>query len=97
MAIRTKEVNGKRYVYFIHYPNGRKVDVYCGAESKPESRKRVLEMEIDETERQVAELGVKLADLRAQLDRAVKAAARASSSATPPPQGKGPPKTKPVT
>ena len=80
MAIRTKEVNGKRYVYFIHYPNGRKVDVYCGAESKPESRKKVLEMEIGETERQMGELSAKLTDLRAQLDRAAKAAARASSA-----------------
>ena len=88
MAIRTKVVNGKDYVYFIHYPNGRKVDVYCGAASKPESRKRVLEMEIDETERQMGELSAKLADLRAQLDRAAKAAARASSAA-PPPKAKG--------
>lgn len=82
MAIRVREINGKSYMYFIHYPDGKKVDVYCGAESKPESKKKALRMEIEETRKQIDELSVKLTDLTGQL-RAVNKDAKAR---TPPPE-----------
>ena len=79
MAIRIKEVNGRNYVYFIHYPEGRKVDVYCGAESRPESERRALEMEIGETRRQIADLERRLSSDIARYERVSAAARRAAS------------------
>lgn len=69
MAIRIREVNGRNYVYFCHYPNGKKVDVYCGAESKPESRRKALKLEIKEIKRQIGKLEKKLSDLKAGYER----------------------------
>lgn len=66
MSIQIKEINGKKYVYFIHYPNGRKTDVYCGADSKPESHRKALTLEIAETERRIEGLNERLADLIAR-------------------------------
>ena len=63
MAIRVKEINGKNYVYFIHYLEGKKVDVYCGAESKPESQRKALALEIKETRKQITVLNKKLSEL----------------------------------
>ena len=63
MAIRVKEINGKNYVYFIHYPIGKKVDVYCGAESKPESLRKALALEIEATKKQIAGLNERLSEL----------------------------------
>ena len=69
MAIRVKEINGKNYVYFIHYPEGKKVDVYCGVESKPESQRRVLTLEIKETRKQIAGLNERLSELVSRYEK----------------------------
>ena len=81
MAIRIKEINGKNYVYFIHYPEGKKVDVYCGVESKPESQRKALVLEMDETKRQIAALNEKLIELTTKYE-GVK---RDGMTRTPPP------------
>ncbi len=78
MVVRVKEINGKNYVYFIHYPDGKKVDVYCGAESKPESRKKALKMEIDETKRQMMKLNTRLSELTAEFKMINKTSFRAA-------------------
>ena len=69
VAIRIKEINGKNYVYFIHYPEGKKVDVYCGVESKPESQRKALVLEIEETKRQIDSLSEKLSGLTSQYEK----------------------------
>lgn len=73
MVIRIKKVNGKNYVYFIHYLQGKKVDVYCGAESKSESRKKALVLEIKEIKKQMNNLNEKMLELTTQYEKIVRA------------------------
>lgn len=59
----------KTYLYYVYYDNdGRRIEEYCGAEADPESKRKLLRIEIDETEMQIARLNTKLANLQARLD-----------------------------
>ncbi len=46
MPITTKTVSGERYIYFSHYKNGKKKETYCGLASKPESKRKAVDLEI---------------------------------------------------
>ncbi len=48
MPITTKKVKGIDYLYFTYYDqkDGKKKEIYCGLASKPESKKKALNLEI---------------------------------------------------
>ena len=48
MPITKKNVKGIEYLYFTYYDqkNGKKKEIYCGLASKPESKKKALNLEI---------------------------------------------------
>ena len=48
MPITKKNVKGIEYLYFTYYDpkDGKKKEIYCGLASKPESKKKALNLEI---------------------------------------------------
>ena len=64
MVIRVKESGGSKYLYYIYYENGKKNDVYCGSESKTESRKKVLDLEIGDLENRKKDLANMIGDMK---------------------------------
>jgi hypothetical protein len=48
LPIIKKNVKGTEYLYFTYYDqkSGKKKEVYCGLASKPESKKKALNLEI---------------------------------------------------
>ncbi len=67
MPITTKTVNDERYIYFSHYENGKKKEVYCGLASKSESKKKALELEITHLTKQKDELKNKVSKAESEL------------------------------
>lgn len=62
MPITKKSVKGIEYLYFTYYDqkNGKKKEVYCGLASKPESKKKALNLEISYLMEQKKNLGEKV-------------------------------------
>lgn len=80
-SVISRKRGDKTYAYYVYYDNdGRRIEEYCGAETDPESKRKLLQVEMDETETQIAGLNAKLADLKARLDE---------TSAAPPPPSRG--------
>ncbi len=67
MAIRTKAINGSEYLYYIYSANGKKTDVYCGPSSKPESRKKALNYEIDNLKKLATEISNKIKSMEKEV------------------------------
>ena len=69
MPISIKKVKGSEYLYFIYYDSktGKKKEVYCGLSSRPESKKKALEMEIDYLNEQKKNLSEKVQSAESEL------------------------------
>ena len=66
MPTRIKEINGSRYIYYIYYEDGKKKDVYCGLTSKPESKRKALELELQQLMEQSKQLAKKIENRKEQ-------------------------------
>ena len=62
-----KKVKGREYLYYVYYDNGQKKNVYCGLASKPESKRKALELEIGSLKEQKKGLSEKVSELENQL------------------------------
>ena len=51
----------------MYYDNGQKKNVYCGLASKPESKRKALELEISSLKEQKKGLSEKVSDLENKL------------------------------
>ena len=67
LAIHTKTVKGKGYLYFAYSNNGRKNEVYCGLASKPESEKKALQFELEHLKDQKKSLSVKVIEIESKI------------------------------
>lgn len=84
-SVITRKRGARTYAYYVYYDNkGQRIEEYCGAEADPESKRKLLQLKMDETKMQIVSLNAKLADLKAQIDKADEG----SISAAPPPKGK---------
>lgn len=82
-SVVARKRGGKTYAYYVYYDNsGRRIEEYCGAEADPESKRKLLRKEMDETEMQIAGLNTKLAKLKAQFGET----GRGNPRAPPPPE-----------
>lgn len=45
-----KKIGKKKYLYYVYFKNGRKFEKSCGLASKKESKKKAIELEINELE-----------------------------------------------
>lgn len=69
VPITTKKVKGSDYLYFTYYDqkDGKKKEVYCGLVSKPESKKKALELEISYLTEQKKNLTERMDKVETQL------------------------------
>ena len=44
----TKLIKGNEYLYYVYYENRKKKEVYCGLSSKPESKRKALQFELEQ-------------------------------------------------
>lgn len=47
-----RKLNGKEYLYYVYYDNGKRKEVYCGLASKPESKQKIVKTQIIELTKQ---------------------------------------------
>lgn len=69
MPISIKKVNDEPYIYFSYYKDKKKKEVYCGLASRPESKRKALELEIDYLTKQKDDLEKKVSKARLELDQ----------------------------
>ena len=68
-SVVTRRRGDRTYVYYVYYDSdGRRTETYCGTETDPESKIRLLRTEMTEIEIQIAGLNAKLAKLKVQID-----------------------------
>ncbi len=67
LAIQTKIVKGKEYLYFTHYSNGKKTETYCGLASDKQSKKKALQFELDHLKEQKKRLSQKIVEIETNL------------------------------
>ena len=68
-SVIARKRGDRTYAYYVYYDNdGRRIEEYCGAKTDPESKRKQLRIEMDETEMHIAGLNAKLAKLKAQID-----------------------------
>ena len=63
----TKFVSGNEYLYYVHYVNRKKIEVYCGLASKPESKEKAKKFEIEDLVLQKKSIESKIKKLRTGL------------------------------
>jgi len=63
----TKTVRNKEYLYFVHYENRKKKEVYCGLASDPESEKKALRLELEQLKEQKKSLAQKVIEIENKL------------------------------
>ena len=69
-SVVTRKRGARTYAYYVYYDNnGQRIEEYCGAETDPESKRKLLQSEMDETKMQIASLNAKLADLQMRIDK----------------------------
>ncbi len=84
-SVITRKRGARTYAYYVYYDNnGQRIEAYCGAKADPESKRKLLQSEMNETKMQIASLNTKLADLQMRIDKV----GEGSTSAAPPPRGK---------
>ena len=67
MAIQTKTVKGKQYLYFAHYDKGRKIETYCGLASDVQSEKKALQFELEHLKEQKKNLTQKVIEVESKI------------------------------
>jgi len=43
-----RNLNGKEYLYYVYYDDGKRKEIYCGLASKSESKKKAEETQVVE-------------------------------------------------
>ena len=82
-SVVTRKRGARTYAYYVYYDNnGQRIEEYCGAKADPESKRKLLQSEMDETKMRIAGLNAKLADLQTRIDKI----SEESISAAPPPR-----------
>lgn len=59
-GIVVKKVKGNEYIYYSYYDNGKKLSLYCGLKSDPNSKRRAKEFRIEELEKQQEKIALKI-------------------------------------
>ena len=67
MAIQTKTVKGKKYLYFSYYENGIKTETYCGLASNAQSEKKALQFELEHLKEQKKNLSRKVIEIESRM------------------------------
>ena len=47
-----RNLSGREYLYYVYYDHGKRKEIYCGLSSKPESKKKVEEIQVIELTKQ---------------------------------------------
>lgn len=63
MPSRVKKINNHEYLYYVSYKDGKKIDAYCGINSKPESKQKAIQFELMHLKQQRHELDKIIHDL----------------------------------
>lgn len=63
----TKTVKGKEYLYYVHYENRKKKEVYCGQADTHEAKRKALELELEQLKKNKKELNLKISNLENEL------------------------------
>ena len=64
----TKKVKDKEYLYYSYYDDGRKLSLYCGLATNPKSKKKAVEFEIEELEKQIMKIANRLKILKKKIN-----------------------------
>jgi len=59
----TKTVRGKEYLYYVHYENRKKKEVYCGLASSQEAEQKALKLELEQLKEQKKTLSEKVIEI----------------------------------
>ena len=51
-SIIVKTIKGRKYLYFVHYVDKKKIEKYCGPALKSESQKKVTQLAIEVLKKQ---------------------------------------------
>ena len=63
----TKFVKGSEYLYYVYYENRVKREIYCGLASKPQSKRKALELELESIRSQKETLDRKADTIRKKM------------------------------
>lgn len=71
MPVTTKNVKGKRYIYYSYYDTDeqKKKEIYCGGIDTKEGKKKALEYELEYFKKQKQDLIKKIKKTESQLSR----------------------------
>lgn len=64
-----KVVKGREYLYYVYYDNGQKKNIYCGLATKPESKKKALELELEYMKNQSRNLSQKMIEIEQKIKK----------------------------
>ena len=59
-----KKIKNSEYLYYSYYDDGKKLALYCGLASNPDSQRKAKLYEIEELEKQKARITVKIKELK---------------------------------
>jgi len=62
-----KTVRGKEYLYYIYYEGGKKKERYCGLASNEDSKRKLIEFELEELKINKNEINEKIKELEIKL------------------------------
>lgn len=71
MPITTKNVKGKRYLYYSYYDTDerKKKEIYCGGVDTKEANRKALETELEYLRKQKKNLNDRIKEIESQLNR----------------------------
>jgi len=62
-----KTVRNKKYMYYSYYDNGKKYEKYCGLASDTQSKKKLLQFELEHLKEQKKSLSQKVIETESKI------------------------------
>lgn len=59
--------NGKEYLYYAYYDDGKRLEMYCGLAGKTESKKKAYKYEVEELTKQKIAITKKITTLNKKI------------------------------
>ena len=63
-GIVIKRIKNREYMYYSYYDQGKKLALYCGLASNPDSQRKAKMYEIEELEKQKERITIKIKKLK---------------------------------
>jgi len=64
----TKLIKGNEYLYYVYYENRKKKEVYCGLASESISKKKALQLELEQLKEQKKNLSQKIMEIESKIE-----------------------------